>query len=86
MPGPTDIHQGPGPADIQQGMKRASLELIRLWLGYYSLGGNLAPEQLRAYLSGTGVLSGAQYDMLAQALNDVFLEGGFDHPVAYTRE
>jgi hypothetical protein len=57
-----------------------------LWIGYYSLGGTADPQTLGAYLAGTAIPSRGQYDVIAQALNDHFVDGGGNHPVPYDED
>lgn len=63
---------------------KAQMSLSDLWLAYFALGGETQPEQFRNYLAdGTGSI---EYDIVAQALNERFLENGGDHPVPYHDE
>jgi hypothetical protein len=65
---------------------RAGLSERELWVGYLSLGGTAGPAALDAYLDGSATPSGAQYDVIAQALNDTFVARGENHPVPYAED
>ena len=58
------------------------MSLNDLWLAYFALGGAVQPEGMRAYLNGSHV-GPFDYDVLAQAINERYLEDGLDHPVPY---
>jgi hypothetical protein len=63
---------------------RADLTLPQLWLRCLSIGGVVTEADLRESLAGRRGLSGPEYDVIAQALNDHFTAQGLDHPVPYT--
>ncbi len=54
-----------------------------LWLAYYALGGTAPRAVVRAYLGGTETQS-MDYDVLAQAINERFVDLGGNHPVPYS--
>ena len=56
-----------------------------LWLAYFALGGTALPHALRSYLGGTATPS-IDYDVLAQAINEGFVERGGNHPVPYSED
>ena len=56
-----------------------------LWIAYFALGGSARPHEVRAYLGG-GAVESMDYDVLAQALNERFLDQGSNHPVPYRDE
>lgn len=64
----------------------AGLSHEDLWIGYYSLGGHASPAAVEAFLAGTAVPARADYDLLAQALNDRFIQQAMDHPVPYAED
>jgi hypothetical protein len=61
---------------------QADISVERLWVAYFGLGGAATRAVMRSYLdgSGTGVLD---YDVLAQAINETYIERGGNHPVPY---
>jgi hypothetical protein len=67
---------------------QAHLSQGELWLRYFELGGmSTALEvEVEAILFGTLLPTPHDHDVLAQALNERFVELGGDHPVPYTVE
>ncbi len=63
----------------------ASMSLDQLWLAYFALGGSAPLEALRSYLGGSASAS-MEYDVLAQAINEVHLGQGGNHPVPYRED
>ncbi len=57
-----------------------------LWFDYMSLGGSIPPQQLNEMLSGRARLGDHDHDLLAQALNERFLDCNENHPLAYADE
>lgn len=56
-----------------------------LWVAYFALGGVSSPAVVRSYLDGAGPPV-ADYDVLAHALNERFVDRGGNHPVPYAEE
>jgi len=56
-----------------------------LWVAYFALGGASSPNIVRSYLGGSGNEL-ADYDVLAQAINERFVDRGGDHPVPYRND
>lgn len=79
----------PGPAmpsaPLRAGLALSNLTAVQLWVRYIALGGCMSESQLCAVLQGRD-LSGHDYDVIAHALNEHFLDSGGDHPVAYSDE
>ena len=71
---------------LEAARQRAGLTNQDLWIGYCSLGGAADPATLDAYLAGTVVPDGVEYDLIAQTLNDSFIETGDNHPVPYAED
>jgi hypothetical protein len=71
---------------LEAGRQQAGLTNRELWIGFCGLGGNAAPAALDAYLTGDAIPSNAEYDMIAQALNDIFVVAGKNHPVPYAED
>lgn len=68
---------------LERARRRAGLSLVQLWWSYVTLGGSGSPVEVEAYLGGALRPDAAQYNRLAQALNDHFTALGEDHPVPY---
>lgn len=56
---------------------------VQLWTDYVGLGGTRTFTQVTELLDGSLALTRFDYDLLAQALNDAFIERDEDHPVPY---
>ena len=63
---------------------QAGLSTDELWLAYYALGGMASPSLVRSYLSDGAAMEPIDYDVLAQAINERFVERGGNHPVPYS--
>lgn len=72
-----------GGLSLADGMTRSGMGFDELWLRQLGLGGDAGPLEVEAYVLGLLELDGYHHDLLAQALNECFLERGEDHPVAY---
>ncbi|MEA2715906.1 MAG: hypothetical protein QOI99_223 [Actinomycetota bacterium] len=70
---------------LEAARDQADMTFDELWLAYYALGGVMTPEVLRSYLSG-GPTLWIDYDVLAQAINEKFVERGGNHPVPYSED
>jgi hypothetical protein len=57
-----------------------------LWIGCYGLGGHHSPQDLDTYLDGSVLPARAEYDLLAQTLNDHFVDVHLDHLVPYAED
>ncbi len=57
-----------------------------LWLQYYSLGGTATEAEMRSFLTGEAIPTSPQYDVIAQALNERFVDRDLDHPVPYAED
>ncbi|HEX2178854.1 MAG TPA: hypothetical protein VHL54_04935 [Actinomycetota bacterium] len=73
----------PDTAVLEAARAESGLTMDELWLRYFELTGEASILELEAYLQGALVPSSLQFDMIAQALNERFMELGMDHPVPY---
>jgi hypothetical protein len=71
---------------LDQGRQDAGLSHGELWLRYFELGGMSTALQLEAFLYGVLRPTDHDYDVVAHALNERFVELGGNHPVAYSGE
>lgn len=62
------------------------LSVQELWVRCFALGGRTSPFELEAILHGALEVDAHQYDVIAHALNECFMELGRDHPVPYVRK
>jgi hypothetical protein len=68
---------------LSDGWDLSGLTLTELWLRYLGLGGSASPAQLEGYASGHVAPDSYQHNLIAQAINEHFLDHGEDHPVSY---
>jgi anti-sigma B factor antagonist len=88
---PTDPHQVPMTAimadDVAETLdmfrRDAGLSHGGLWLRYFELGGMCTAFQLEAFLYGALEPGAHDREVIAQALNERFVELGGNHPVPY---
>jgi hypothetical protein len=62
---------------------RAGLTYGELWFRYFQLGGMRTGLEVEAFCCGLLEPSPYDHDVIAQALNERFVELGSNHPVAY---
>lgn len=72
-------------APLKAGLARSDLTIEQLWLGYLSVGGAKSMGHMVAELRGDD-LPEREYDVIAQALNDHFVEHGINNSVTYGGE
>lgn len=73
-------------SSLEAARSMLGLTVRELWVDYMRLGGNLSLPAITAALSGRGGLREHDHDVLVQALNEVFLDRGEDHPLSYADE
>ena len=72
------------PADLLDRYRRgAGLSHGQLWLRYFELGGMSSAMELEAFLYGALQPSAHDREVIAQAINERFVELGGNHPVPY---
>ena len=71
------------PDALDQARQVADLTAGELWFRYFELGGMSSPLEVDAYLFGALEPTAHDYNVLAHALNERFVELGGDHPVPY---
>ena len=75
----------PPHAVLEAARRQAGMSLHDLWIAYFALGGMARPAEMRAYLGGEAG-EAIDYDVLAQAINERFIDLGGNHPVPYRDE
>ena len=70
-------------APLEIARLQLDLSMRDLWVRYFALGGALTEIQLGDALLNQGQFSALEYDIVAQALNEVHMDAGGDHPVGY---
>ncbi len=71
------------PLDLADGLRLSGLTYDELWFRYLELGGSRTIEQLRAHIDSEQCPDDHEHNVIAQALNDAYIEQDRDHPVAY---
>ena len=76
------------PADtvLDRARQNAGLSHGELYLRYFELGGMSSAFQVEAIVYALAEASPHDYDVLAHALNERFVELGGNHPVPYATE
>jgi hypothetical protein len=76
------------PEDLSDTLDRARrdalLSIGALWLRYFELGGMGTAIELEAYLYGALRPSSAEYDVIAQALNERFVQLGGIYTIPFS--
>ena len=68
---------------LELAREHLGLSLGDLWLRCVGLGGLLSLLELTASLAGRRPLTPTEFDVVAQALNERFMDDDGDHPLAY---
>ena len=71
---------------LSAGMTRSGMTYYELWLRQVSLGGVAGALEVEAYILGLLAPDRYQHDVLAQAINEHFIDEGGDHPVGYSSD
>jgi hypothetical protein len=79
------LSEHPSFGSIQEGFRYTTLTVHEAWLAYYSLGGTASSASVGEYLTLDGDLESAQQMVLAQAINEFFMDRGQNHPVPYPK-
>lgn len=73
----------PPDLSLADGQRQLRLSDTELWNRYLALGGTRDLSQLREHVHNSNCPDQHEHNIIAQALNDAFLDEGHDHPVAY---
>jgi hypothetical protein len=68
---------------LQDGMRLSGMSYQELWLRHIAVSGTTGELELEAYVLDLLVPDDHQHNLIAQAINEYFIEQGQDHPVAY---
>jgi hypothetical protein len=68
---------------LADGWDLAGLTLAELWLAYVAIGGSASQAQVAAYARGLRCPDSYEHNLIAQAINEHFIDQGEDHPVSY---
>jgi hypothetical protein len=65
------------------GMLATGMDYHQLWLRYVAVSGAAGPLELEAYVLGLLHPDVYEHDVIAQAINEWFVDRGQNHPVEY---
>jgi hypothetical protein len=68
---------------LADGQRQLALTDTELWTRYLALGGSGDIRHLRDHVRAVDCPDDHDHKVIAQSLNDAFVERGHDHPVAY---
>jgi hypothetical protein len=71
-------------AVLEDARRELGRSMRDLWLDYFALGGGADLPEVTAFLGGETTPSDHDYDVLAVALNETYLDRGQHHPVPYS--
>ena len=69
--------------DLLSGLMRSGMTYSELWLRQIAVGGVADEIEVEAYLFGLLKPDSFTHDVIAQAINEYFLDHGLDQPVSY---
>jgi hypothetical protein len=72
--------------DLAAGLHASGMSYRELWFHYVAVSGDAGELELEAYVLGLLTPDAYQYNLIAQALNEHFIDRGEDHPVGYWDE
>lgn len=76
-------HTEPNSLSLYEGVQVSRMTPSDLWVQYYALGGDAGECEVEAYALGLLSADTYQHNVIAQAINEVFIDRGANHPVAY---
>lgn len=68
---------------LAEGLQASGMDFRELWLRYIGVSGDAGPFEVEAYVLGLLAPGTYEHDLIAQAINEWFIERGQNHPVAY---
>jgi hypothetical protein len=69
---------------LRDGFDLSGMTVEQAWLRYVGLGGAEGPAELARQIRSPVAIDDYEHDVIAQALNEHFLDLGQDHPVGYS--
>jgi hypothetical protein len=74
---------GPHEVSLHEGMRATDMNYHQLWLNYVGVSGAAGPLELEAYVLGLLTPDAYEHDLIAQAVNEWYIDRGQNHPVGY---
>jgi hypothetical protein len=69
---------------LRDGFDLSGMTVEQAWLRYVGLGGVEGPAEMARQIRSQAAMDDYEHDLIAQALNEHFLDHGQDHPVRYS--
>lgn len=73
-------------SSLERARQEAGLSMDDLWVQYISLGGTASLTDMAALVTDAATPTAHDHDLLAQVLNERFLDLGRDMPIRYSGE
>jgi hypothetical protein len=73
----------PDIAVVDQARKKLGLSLSQLWISYFTIGGKADRIEFEAFFHGVMRPDPLEYNVLAHAVNEHFMDRGEEQRVAY---
>ncbi len=77
---PDDVEE----LSLFEGLALSGMTNEQVWLRQVGVGGDAADIEVEAYILGLLDTDAHQHDLIAQALNEYFVDHGGNHPVQYS--
>jgi hypothetical protein len=74
---------GPDEVSLHEGMRATDMNYQQLWLNYVGVSGSAGPREVEAYVLGLLTPDAYEHDLIAQAVNEWYIDRGQNHPVGY---
>lgn len=71
---------------LAEGQRELQMSDDELWTRCLAIHSDLTPEQIRQHIDDDECPHPREHNIIAQALNDAFVELGQDHPVGYRHQ
>ena len=68
---------------LTDGLQLSGLTPRELWVRYFGISGNAGETEVEAYAQGLLYPGPHEHDLIAQALNDYFIDSGAQYRAAY---
>jgi hypothetical protein len=68
---------------LSDGWDLSGLSLAELWMAYLAIGGAASSAQVEAWTRGQTRPDSYQHNLIAQAINEHFIDRGENQPVSY---
>ena len=77
------MNVGADGVSLAEGMRATGMDYGELWLRYIGVSGVAGRFEVEAYVLGLLTPDAYEHDVIAQAINEWFIDRGENHPVEY---